>query len=209
MQTALDSIYIKFVYWFYMKKYLLYTAYLLLIACNRLDNAAKDKEQNRESLTKSVHTSAFNQSFGALLNEYYALKDNFIAENDSLINQSAKTMVLLVDSLELTEFFADSNVLATAKPFVFGISSELIGLIEEKKMEEKLKSFQMVSDQLYELIRTVKYGNEVVYLQYCPTAFSDQGAHWLSNSTIISNPYQPRNKRICGVIKDSINIRLK
>jgi hypothetical protein len=192
-----------------MKTYFIYAACLLIIACNSVDKTAKMDEQQKGSSTKSSHSDSVNQSFSRVLSDYYALKDNFIAENDSFINKTAKKLILSVDSLHIDAFIADSNIVATANTFILGISAELIGLAEEKQIEAKRKSFQIVSDQLYNLIRTVQYDQAVVYHLFCPTAFSDQGAYWLSNSSIDKNPYNPNKKPSCREVKDSINFMLK
>lgn len=62
-----------------------------------------------------------------------------------------------------------------AKSSIETILAEANGLIGEKDIELKRKSFQMISDNMYDLIRTVKYDKEVVYHQYCPMAFNDAG----------------------------------
>src|SRR5919112_1443628 len=59
----------------------------------------------------------------------------------------------------------------------------------ENNIEAKRKSFQMISDNMYDLLRTVRYDNEIVYHQYCPMAFNDAGAYWLSKTGDIKNPY--------------------
>ncbi|MFX4520371.1 hypothetical protein ABTA72_19455, partial [Acinetobacter baumannii] len=64
-------------------------------------------------------------------------------------------------------------------------------------------------EQLYDFIRTVQYDREVVYHEYCPMAFNDQGATWLSNSSDIKNPYLPKKMLHCGEVKDSIDLRVK
>ena len=136
------------------------------------------------------------------------MKDHFVAESDSgSLNQSAKTLKISIDSLPLAELKADSVLVSTAKSFTEGISSELIGLIGEPTIEAKRRSFQMVSDQLYDLIRTVQYDQAVIFHPYCPMAFNDQGAYWLSNSREIKNPYVPKKMITCGDIKDSIDLR--
>ena len=61
--------------------------------------------------------------------------------------------------------------------------------------------------QLFDLIRTVQYDKEVVYLQHCPMAFNEQGAEWLSNSTDIRNPYIPKKMLTCGEVKDSASFK--
>lgn len=192
-----------------MKKYVLYAAVLVLAACGSSDEEAKTEPQPQGPLAKSANPEAFNRSFETMLNSYYALKDNFIAEKLADIDASAKTLQHSVDSLQLNALKADTMIIATAQTYTQGISSELVGLAGEKDLEEKRKSFQMVSDQLYDLIRTVRYDRSVIYHQFCPMAFNDQGANWLSNSAVVRNPYIPKKMLACGEVKDSIDFRVK
>ncbi len=192
-----------------MKQFFLYGVVVFLTACGNGDEKAKEPAQPQAPLTKSANSDAFNQSFGQLLADYYSLKDNFIAEKDSGIAQSARSLMVSADSLQLDELMADSNIVSTARTYTLGISAELKGLLGEKALEEKRKSFQMVGDQLYDLIRTVQYDRAVVYHDYCPMAFNDQGANWLSNTAEIRNPYIPKKMLTCGEVKDSIDFRPK
>jgi len=191
-----------------MKRYVIYGILILLSACGS-DKKEKVPEQPQGPLARSANSDAFNQSFGKLLGDYYSLKDNFVEEKDLLITKSAESLMVSVDSLQLGELKADTNIIATAQTYTLGISSELKGLVGEKDMEAKRKSFQMVSDQLYDLIRTVQYDRAIIYHDYCPMAFNDQGANWLSNSPAIRNPYIPKKMITCGEIKDSIDFRPK
>ncbi|GAC1439593.1 MAG: hypothetical protein NVSMB63_05040 [Sediminibacterium sp.] len=104
---------------------------------------------------------------------------------------------------------ADTKIVATAKMYIVSISDELKGLMGEKELEAKRRSFQMVGQQLYDLIRTVQYDRAIVYHEFCPMAFNEQGADWLSNSSDIRNPYLPKKMLTCGEVKDSIDFRRK
>ncbi len=190
-----------------MIKKLGYGVLLLLAACGGSDQKAKLENQVQAPLTRSANSDAFNRSFGKVMTDYYSLKDNFVAENDTAINQLAKSMIISVDSIQLDALKGDTNIVATARTYTQGISAELKGLLGEKDREEKRKSFQMVGEQLYDLIRTVQYDQAIVYHDFCPMAFNDQGANWLSNSRDIKNPYIPKKMLTCGEIKDSIDFR--
>lgn len=192
-----------------MRRFVIYGFLIALAACGNSDEKAKTQTQSQVPLEKSANSDAFNLSFGKLLDDYYALKDNFVEEKDSAINLSAKNLILSVDSLQLKDLKADTNVVATARTYTLDISAELKGLLGEKGIENKRKSFQMIGDQLYDLIRTVQYNRAVVYHVYCPMAFNDQGANWLSSSRDIRNPYIPKKMVTCGEIKDSIDFRPK
>ena len=192
-----------------MKRYLIYVFALVLTACGSSEEKAKEQPVLPQSpLSKSTNSDTFNLSFRKLMADYYALKEGFVDEKDSAIAQSARSMMVAADSLKLKALQADSNIIATALTYSSGISSELKkGLLGEKKIEGKRKSFQIISDQLYDLVRTVQYDREVVYHDYCPMAFNDQGANWLSNTADIRNPYIPKKMISCGEIKDSIDFR--
>jgi hypothetical protein len=209
LQTGLIQFGFNFGKIIYMKQFLVLGSILFLAACGNSDEKAAVEAVPQGPLAKSANSEAFNQSFGQLLTDYYALKDEFIAEKDTAINRRAKDLLVSVDSLKLDELKADTNIIATAKTYTAGIAGELKGLVGEKGLEAKRKSFQMVGDQLYDLIRTVQYDRAVVYHQYCPMAFNDQGANWLSNSSTIRNPYIPKKMLECGEVKDSIDFRPK
>jgi Protein of unknown function (DUF3347) len=192
-----------------MKKIFIVAGILFLSACKSNEDKPAETSIATTQSAKSLNSEGFNQQFKTTLDEYYMLKDQFVAENDSAIATSSRKLKILVDSLSLEGISGDSVIKATAKTYINGISSELLGLLGEKDREEKRKAFQMVGEQFYDLIRTVQYDKEVVYHQYCPMAFNDQGATWLSNSSDIRNPYLPKKMLTCGEVKDSIDLRSK
>ncbi len=190
-----------------MKRNYIYVICLLLAACSGSDEKAKPVVVPQGPLAQSANSDAFNQSFEKLMTDYYALKDAFIAEKKEVVTQSAKDMLMASDSLLLGELKADTSLVATAQTYTIGISAELKGLLGEPGMDQRRKSFQLISDQLYDLIRTVQYDQAVVYHDFCPMAFNDQGANWLSREAVIRNPYMPKKMLTCGEVKDSIDFR--
>lgn len=189
-----------------MKKLIVASFILLLAACSGGDEQAKVATKPNEPLTKSKNSPQFNQSFSQLTNAYFILKENFIAENDTAIIATAKKLMLAADSLQLKELKADSSIVETAKSFSQSLSAELKGLIGEKVLLQKRKNFNVVTDLVYNLIRTVQYDREVVYYQRCPMAFEegDPNAFWLSKSSDIRNPYHPKTMLTCGEVVDSL-----
>lgn len=178
-----------------------------MLSCNH-QNDKKSPETSSKSiaLSKLPNSPAFNKSFLVLMNAYFELKENFIAEQDSGIAKSSRALMLASDSLKLNELEADSNLVLTARTYSEGISSELIGLIGEPNLLAKRRSFQMVSDQLYDLIRTVQFDQLTLYHAYCGNAFDDQGAYWICQPQDQKNPYIPKSSTICYEVKDTIHI---
>ncbi len=192
-----------------MKRILAFSLILFLAACGGNDEKAAVAEAPQAPLGQSANSDTFNLVFGKMLDSYFQLKDQFIKENDTLITKGTEQLIADINAAAgvLSELKADSSIVSTAKTYTTGIGNELAAVKQEKDIEERRKSFQVLSEQLYDLIRTVKYDRAVVYHQYCPMAFNDAGAFWLSNSSDIRNPYLPKKMLICGEVKDSIDFR--
>lgn len=192
-----------------MKRILTLATILFLAACGGNDEKAAVTEAPQTPLGQSANSDTFNLVFGKMLDSYFQLKDQFIKENDTLITKGTEQLIADINAAVgvLSELKADSSIVSTAKTYTTGIGNELTAVKQEKDIEERRKSFQVLSEQLYDLIRTVKYDRAVVYHQYCPMAFNDAGAFWLSNSSDIRNPYLPKKMLICGEVKDSIDFR--
>jgi len=197
-----------------MKKLLLYLPLLLLVACggNKDEQAENPETLATAPLTKSQNSDAFNTSFEKMLNDYYSLKDGMVGSTSSVassVDSAANKLISSADSLRLKELKADEAIISTAQSYAQSISAEAKALVGEKELEAKRKAFQMISDQMYDLIRTVRYDRQIVYHQYCPMAFNDEGAYWLSNNSEIMNPYFGKKMLHCGEVRDSLDFRVK
>jgi Cu(I)/Ag(I) efflux system membrane fusion protein len=180
----------------------------ILTGCGIEDKKVEDQKA-AEPLSQSTNSRAFNQSFAQVMDSYYHLKDALVLSNDTLAKTSANRLISLSDSVNLNELKADSSIVTMAKGYLENISAEAKGLVGEKDIEGKRKSFQMISDNMYDLVRTVRYDRETIYHQFCPMAFNDAGAYWLSRTSDIKNPYFGKKMLTCGEVKDSLDFRGK
>ena len=70
-------------------------------------------------------------------------------------------------------------------------------------IEEARKHFSMLSFHILEMTETFGINKDVVYKDYCPMAFGDQGAYWLSEKKDITNPYFGASMLTCGEVKQT------
>ncbi|MFI5151688.1 MAG: DUF3347 domain-containing protein [Chitinophagales bacterium] len=178
-----------------------------------LQKDSKPAEIKDAPLRVARNSSAFNASFLRLMNDYYGLKDALVEWDTTKANQAAAALIISADSLQVKELRADSLAIETAKNYMSSISAEAKGLLGEQNIDQKRKDFNMLTSELYDLIRTVRWDGEKVYHTRCPMAFSDSvEGYWLSRTSQIVNPYlgkqHPRfkNKMLgCGEIVDSLD----
>lgn len=153
-----------------------------------------------------ANSGPFTESYDSLLNAYYSLKDALVKSDVSQANVAAQSVKIAADSLNLEELEGDSTgvIKETAMNFTGTISNSAAALVQESGIEDKRREFEIITDALYTLTRAVRYDGSTVYYQFCPMAFNDKGAYWLSNSPEIRNPYFGDKMLTCGSVQDSI-----
>lgn len=158
-------------------------------------------------LSIDSNTTAFSGRLEYMLNTYYILRDAFVKSNIATVDSSASLFRAGLDSLNMKDIKADTALVHTAQALKESVSTEMQAMVKVKDMEEKRRSFQIISDMLYDLIRTVKYNKQIIYQIHCPMAFNDAGANWLSKTDEIINPYFGNKMLHCGEVVDSIDYR--
>jgi len=207
---------------FFMKKVLMLVVIVGLAAFTAFKLfSKKDKEKPAETkqgpLSVSKNSDAFNASFAKVLNNYYTLKDAFVEWDSVKVNQVAQSLKQSTDSLLIRELKADSSVIETAQSYVKTIDGEVDGLVGENTLEQKRRAFNMLTSDIYDLVRVVKYDREVLYHIKCPMAFNDnEEAYWLSSTNKVVNPYlgkkhpKYKDKMLeCGEVTDSLDFAKK
>jgi hypothetical protein len=165
--------------------------YLVLHKSNSGNSNTEEKDA---PLAISSKTSAFNHSFAVVLNNYYELSEGFAASDNLRISAAAQKLFKSIDSIRFDQFKADTAIIQTAVSLAQSMQGEITGLQKENTMEQKKREFNMITDELYSLIRTVRYDGSTVYHMRCPNAFADSSeAYWLSPVNKILNPYLGNN----------------
>jgi len=181
-------------------------AYFLFFNGKKVEKGPKD-----QPLAIAENTAPFNQSFDQLLSAYLQVKDALVASDTNLVNKAAAELLVAADSLKTEEIKGDSTgaLKATAKDFALTINGSAKGILGEVDIENKRKDFELITDALYNLIRTVKYSGKKVYYNFCPMAFNDKGAYWMSTESEIRNPYFGNKMLTCGNVTDSLDYSKK
>ncbi|MGZ5245733.1 MAG: DUF3347 domain-containing protein [Flavitalea sp.] len=173
----------------------------------------KKEKQSASDPTRPIelkkNSDSFTGSFDTLMNSYYTLKESFVMADTVQVNIAAAALMIAADSLRLAELKGDNTglIAETARSFTGTISTSGDALRQEADIEAKRKEFEIISDALWSLVRTVNYDGRQVYYQFCPMAFNDKGAYWLSNTPEIRNPYFGNKMLTCGSTQDSLNLQ--
>ena len=192
-----------------MKKTLLIlTVVLSAAACKNKEEKTETSETAAATEVKAAgyaYSEPFNQSMNNVLTAYYNLKDAFVASDTVKVNVAASALKGVLDSLKLDEVQQfDTLGFASINGRQGDVAAELNGLLGEKELEKKRESFEMVSNAFYDMVRVIKPTGATIYYQYCPMAFNDKGAYWLSSADSIMNPYFGKKMLTCGEVKETL-----
>jgi hypothetical protein len=187
---------------------ILFAGIFVFQACKN-DPAGEPQAPQSESQAIGIkkNSDAFNQSFEQLLNSYYALKDALVESDVAKADAASLKLAEAAGALKVDEIKGDSTgvIKETARSFTGTIDGSAKGLAGEKDIEAKRKEFEMITDAMWSLTRTVQYAGEKVYYQHCPMAFNNKGAYWLSDKREIRNPYFGDKMLTCGSNEDSLD----
>jgi len=171
------------------------------------------------ALVVSQHSESFNQSMQQVMNAYFDMVEGFVNWDTVAIARQGNAMLTALDGLPIQEMEKDSAIYPTAYGQWEAIKSETDGLVADEGLEEKKASLNMLSQQLFDFLRIIRYDLAKVYFWECPMSLDDyqMPANWLSASNKnVRNPYlgtkDPKygsEMLTCGVLKTALDYRVK
>ncbi|WP_162946374.1 DUF3347 domain-containing protein [Chitinophaga barathri] len=193
-----------------IKQYLwIIAAGAVFTACQQggKENTGTDSAAAANTL-QAPFTDEYYDSLKVAMAAYYQLSSALVKGDTMGADIAAMALKYHMDSLPIARLGIDSSRAADLAVSTGSISAELAGLIIEKGgLDSRRSSFQMVSDQLYDLLQTTGFKGRTVYRQHCPMAFNNRGAHWLSDTTEVVNPYFGDEMLHCGSVTDTLQFQ--
>ena len=172
-----------------------------------------DSGPKQQPLKVSKHSSEFLQSISSVVSAYLSLKDAFVNADTAKIKEEQRKLVTAIDSIKVDELKKDTtSIFQSAQLLIGDIRSNAEAISKETDITEMRQDFRMVSENLFPLLKTIRYEGTKLYWQNCPMAFGeDKDASWISSTEEIVNPYLGKNHPEfkntmlhCGEIKDTI-----
>lgn len=150
-----------------------------------MSSAGVITEENLEEF-KNLSAAVTNQ----LVNAYLEMKD-------ALVNTDAAGAKKAAENAQEALSDQDGDAAKALHENIKQISST-------ESVEEQRKHFDQLSKHLYSLVKANENTELTLYKQYCPMAFDNTGAFWLSSSDEIRNPYFGDQMLKCGRVEETI-----
>jgi len=77
-------------------------------------------------------------------------------------------------------------------------------IADTENTDHQRDHFNTLSDNIYQWVKATESNEQKLYRQYCPMAFDNQGAYWLSAEKEVNNPYFGDKMLHCGSVKEEL-----
>lgn len=146
-----------------------------------------DVTQTKPKTVEVNNISFKNPRMEVVFNRYIEMKDRLVATNAGKVAAIASESII-----PFTNVGAEDSALKALKD-----------IVEATNIEEQRTAFVVVTSEVEKLLKD-EIASGTIYKQYCPMAFNNTGASWLSTSSDIMNPYFGDKMLRCGRIDAKI-----
>lgn len=174
------------------------------------EQAADDSAEHASGSTVAETTTepqfqvdaGFQSQLAGVFTSYIELKDALVASDANKVKEEAKGTdeALAKVDMKLLSGAAHNDWMN----YLSSLQTSLKGLQESTDIEAQRKAFSDLSDNLYKSVKAFGLGGKDAFYDYCPMAFNNEGAYWLSDKTEIRNPYFGDKMLTCGMVKEKL-----
>lgn len=149
----------------------------------------------------------FTTQLTTFINHYFDLKNALIEGDFQKTQSNAEKLISTFNQIDMSLLDENSHSVWMESHSV--LKQQLEQLSKAKNIEKQREILAHLSTQLIETIETFGLNLETVYVSYCPMAFNNNGAYWLSEFKEIRNPYFGDKMLKCGEVKKTITLKSK
>jgi Cu(I)/Ag(I) efflux system membrane fusion protein len=150
----------------------------------------------------STAPSAFRREMHRLFKSYEKISEALIASDASAVPGPVAALRKQVAAVDAGELSGELRI--HWAEVMTQLRARLDALQATRDLEKQRAAYALLGQTLQNALKDFGVEGEPVYLAFCPMAFDDKGAYWLTSSKQIRNPYFGDAMLKCGVIKGEI-----
>lgn len=146
--------------------------------------------------------NSFQQQLAGVFTSYVALKEAFVSSDAAKVKEQAKSTNEAISKVDMKLVSgAAQNDWMTYKS---GLEASLNEIQSGTDIESQRRSFSALSDNMYKSVKAFGLAGKEAFYKFCPMAFNNEGAYWLSDQAQIRNPYFGDKMLTCGSVKEKL-----
>lgn len=137
-----------------------------------------------------------------ILDGYYSVKDAMVTSDAAQVKTAAEALLGIITEFDTNGL--DDSIAVRLTSEVDAIRYGTQNVAEAETIEAQREYLPALTENMVGLVTHYQVTNQPVYKQYCPMAFNDKGAFWLSSSDSVINPYFGDMMLRCGEVVESL-----
>lgn len=178
-----------------MKNIQLLAIFALFLGILSCKNTNKEPELETETVSqeKEAHKSAIleaefkDEKVAAVYNAYNGLKTALVNTDNAAAAIATSQLLTAYANMGVEE----------------GVFKNASAITEDTRIEAQREAFEAVTADVEAMLGGALESG-AIYKQFCPMAFNNKGAYWLSNTKEIRNPYFGDMMLKCGRVAEEI-----
>lgn len=155
---------------------------------------------NRPAGNKNQAPLKFREQLSKVLTAYYAVKNALVESDKDKTSVEAAAVIQAIKAVN--HRLSDEEKEKTWQDLKKEIETSAAAIQQARTLEAQRQAFELLSNALIEAVEKFGLGSGKAWKAYCPMAFDDKGAYWLSEFEEIKNPYFGASMLRCGVNKE-------
>ncbi len=153
-----------------------------LTSCGNSQDSSKLETTEQNTIDK--------KSQNVLLENYLKIKNALVQTDGSTASKAASELV--------------ASIGANPDELFQKIRFDAQHIADTENPDHQRDHFNTLSDNIYHWVKDTETNEQKLYRQYCPMAFDNRGAYWLSAEKEINNPYFGNKMLRCGSVKEEL-----
>ena len=146
--------------------------------------------------------AAFQQQLAGVFTSYVTLKEALVSSDPAKVKAEAGTTLATISKVDMKLLTGAAH--NDWMNYLNGLRTSLQSIQATDDIEVQREALSTLSENLYKSIKAYGLGGANAYYTFCPMAFDNQGAFWLSNEDKIRNPYFGDKMLTCGEVKEKL-----
>jgi Cu(I)/Ag(I) efflux system membrane fusion protein len=144
----------------------------------------------------------FKSQLRDLLDPYLVLEESLVKGDVKASHEATGRLAASLSDVDMTRLKPDEH--EQWMPLVSQIDKAIKSARGTQDIEAIRQSFAVISDAYFKAIQAFSVQGMNVYYQFCPMAFDNKGAYWISKTEDVRNPYFGSKMLSCGEIVQEI-----
>jgi hypothetical protein len=174
---------------------------ILFAACGNNGNAGENTE-NKDTTSHDGHDQSKMEE-GKSSGASVQLKDDKL----NAVYQHYVHLTTALTNGDMAEAKIAGNAIEAGAKEMAGaasVAANAAKIIAATDIEVQRTAYSAISNDFIALVKKSGLSSGELYVDYCPMAFNDKGAAWVSPNKEIRNPYFGEKMMTCGEVKETI-----